>query len=144
MKYQVDSGQIFITLARGDFINKSLEAVAVKEKLTSGWVHGLGAIDYCELGLYAFENQSYIKKEFLDEYELVNLTGNITLKDGNPFIHSHITIADRQFSAMGGHLFDGKISAAGEFVIVPGNIQITRKFDQNIGLALWCLGEKNA
>ena len=39
----------------------------------------------------------------------------------------------------GGHLFDAIITAAGEFVLIPGNERINREMNTDIGLPLWCL-----
>ena len=42
----------------------------------------------------------------------------------------------------GGHLFDAKITAAGEFIMIPGDNGITRQMNSEIGLPLWCLENK--
>ena len=143
MKYINDSGKIFITLNRGDKINESLQNVAVKENLESGWIQGIGAMEDILVGYYDYPTRTYLEKSFDDEYELTGLTGNITLKDGIQFIHSHVTFSDKSFQVFGGHLFDATITAAGEFVIFPADLSIHRKFNDKIGLALWCLGDDN-
>ena len=66
----------------------------------------------------------------------------ISLKDGNYFCHTHINFSDTNYRLFGGHLFDAKITAAGEFVIIPGKKDINRKMNTNIGLPLWCLENK--
>ncbi|MFQ6609535.1 MAG: PPC domain-containing DNA-binding protein [Fidelibacterota bacterium] len=144
MKYQIDGKQVFITLARGDFIIESLEAVAIQENISSGCIQGIGAIDFCELGFYDFGSKIYKKEEFNGEFELTNLTGNITIKEESPFIHAHVTISDEQFAAKGGHLFEGRISAAGEFIMNPGTKKIVRQLNEEIGLAVWNFGGENA
>ena len=144
MKYQTDNNQIFITLSRGEFIIKSLETVSIQEKISSGSIQGIGALDYCELGFYDFGNKTYKKEEFFGEFELTNLTGNVTFKDDSQFIHSHVTISDEHFITKGGHIFEARISVAGEFIMIPGTKRIYRKFDEEIGLALWNFSGNNA
>ncbi len=141
VKYRVDSDKIFVKLSQGDLIIESLLSIATIEKLTSGWINGIGAVNFAELGFYDFHHQKYFKKQFSGDYEINNITANIAMKDGVPFIHAHITIGDMDFNVSGGHLFEGRISAAGEFVILPGSIPIDRIMDDHVGLALWSLGD---
>ena len=70
-------------------------------------------------------------------FELISLLGNITYKEGELFIHSHITFTDTDFRAYGGHLFDCKIAAAGEFIIFIGEEKISRTYCDKVGLFLW-------
>ena len=69
------------------------------------------------------------------------MIGNITWKEGKPFSHTHITFSDTDYHVYGGHLFDAKISAAGEFIMQIGTKEITREMNVGIGLRLWCLEE---
>ena len=139
MKYRLDKDKIFITLSRGDEIVECLSEVAIKEKLESGWVLGIGAMEDVEVGYFDFPTRSYQNQSFDGEFELLSLSGNITLKDDVPFVHPHVTFSGPDFKVLGGHLFNGTISAAGEFVILRGNITIPRTMDDHIKLALWNL-----
>ena len=58
-------------------------------------------------------------------------------KDNDPFIHTHILFTDTDFRAYGGHLFDCRIAAAGEFIIYTGDKRINRSYNDDVGLALW-------
>ena len=142
MNYKKLNNYIILSLQNGDYINESIEAIFVKEKLKSGWVTGLGAIYDVELGCYDLTKKKYKKKRFSGEYELTSLTGNITFVKGQYFVHTHITICDNNFKGFGGHLFDAKISAAGDCILQLYYEQITRKMNHEIGLSLWCLEEK--
>ena len=71
------------------------------------------------------------------KYELISYMGNISLKDGERFIHSHISFSDSKYNVFGGHLFDAKISAAGEFILFSGDKNINRYFDNDVGLFFW-------
>ena len=55
--------------------------------------------------------------EFKGEFELTSLVGNISTKNGNPFIHIHVNVSDEECNAYGGHLFSGTITATGELII---------------------------
>jgi len=61
--------------------------------------------------------------------------GNISLKDGNPFMHLHGTFSDKDFNVVGGHFFHGIISVTGEFFISKmGNLEIQRKHNPETGI----------
>ncbi len=137
MKYKRVDDKIFIDVSKGDLINKSLLEVATKENLTSGWINGLGAITNIEIGYYDIEDKVYVKKEFNDHYELLSLMGNVSLVDGKPFIHTHISFSDTDFKGFGGHLFDAEVIAAGEFLIFCSDYKLDRKLNCDIGLSLW-------
>jgi len=139
MKYRVDNGRIFMTLDKGDLINKTFESYSKSNGIGCTWINGIGAIENPEIGYYSMETKSYHHKIFSGDYELTSLIGNITIKEGKYFSHTHITFSNTSFQVFGGHLFDAKITAAGEFVMFPGNKDIIREMNSDIGLPLWCL-----
>ena len=102
-------------------------------------MNGIGALENPEIGYYSIKDKKYHRKQFTGEFELTSLIGNITMKEGNPFAHTHITFSDTDYQVYGGHLFDAKITAAGEFLIQIGTEGITREMNHSIGLPLWCL-----
>ena len=71
--------------------------------------------------------------------EIVAGLGNISIKDGKPFAHIHLTVADEQGWCYGGHLVPGTEVFAGEIFIretemVPA---LKREYDEATGLTLW-------
>ena len=142
MKFRIDNTRVFMTLAKGNFINQTFESFAESQGLGCAWLNGIGALENPEIGYYSIKDKSYHRKHFMGEYELTSLIGNITMKEGKPFAHTHITFSDTNYNVFGGHLFDAKITAAGEFIMQLGNDDINRKMNQKIGLSLWCLEKK--
>ena len=139
MNYRIDNGRIFITLAKGDLINKTFESYAKSNDIGCAWINGIGALENPKIGYYSLKSKSYQHKIFSGHYELTSLIGNITIKEDNYFSHTHITFSDTNYQVFGGHLFDAKITAAGEFIMIPGNNNINREMNLDIGLPLWCL-----
>ena len=128
-----------MTLAKGDYINQTFESFAEIKGVGCAWLNGIGALENPEIGYYSINDKLYHRKHFNGEFELTSLIGNITMKEGKPFAHTHITFSDTNYKVFGGHLFDAKITAAGEFIMQLGNDNITRKMNHGIGLPLWCL-----
>ena len=143
MKYRKVGEKIFVSLQTGDLINKSLMEISVKENISNAWINGIGAIDSVEVGYMDVVNKKYQKRNFNDNYELISLIGNITIKDGVPFVHTHITFSDTEYKVFGGHLFDAKITATGEIILTVADSKIDRQFNENVGIHTWCLSENN-
>ena len=141
MKFRMDKSRAYMTLAKGDNINKTFESFAEVKGVGCAWLNGIGALENPEIGYYSLEDKSYHRKTFKGEYELTSLIGNITLKEGQPFSHTHITFSDTEFRVFGGHLFNANITAAGEFIMQFGSDEINREMNAEIGLPLWCLEE---
>ena len=139
MKYRLNNDKILISLSRGDRINEVLEIFAENKSIGCAWVNGIGAIENPEVGFYSLKDKIYNKKIFFGEFELISLVGNITIKDDKPFSHTHITFSNTKFEVLGGHLFDAKVSVAGEFVLIPFDRPLNRKMNIDMGLPLWCL-----
>ena len=141
MKFRIDKSKAYMTLAKGDNINKTFESFAEVKGIGCAWMNGIGALENPEIGYYSLEDKAYHRKTFKGEYELTSLIGNITLKEGKPFSHAHITFSDTEFRVFGGHLFNADITAAGEFIMQFGSDEIDREMNTEIGLPLWCLEE---
>ncbi len=141
MNFRIDNSRVLMTLAKGDYINRTFESFAVIKGVECAWLNGIGALENPEIGYYSIDDKSYHRKHFKGEFELTSLIGNITMKEGKPFAHTHITFSDTNYKVFGGHLFDAKITAAGEFLMQLGNDKIIRKINHEIGLPLWCLEE---
>ena len=137
MNHIAQDNKIMLRIDKGEYINKTILDVASFYNLKFGWINGLGAIMDPELGYYDLKNKEYIKKTIIGEFELTSLVGNLTLKEGDLFVHSHITFSDINFNAYGGHLFDCKIAVAGEFVVFRSPTEINRIYDDEIGLYTW-------
>ncbi len=82
----------------------------VAEKgIKTAWINIMGSLIDPVIGYYDTDKGEYTKKELPGFYELVNGTGNVSLKEGKPFIHLHVAVADREGNLYGGHLFGGKV-----------------------------------
>jgi len=141
MKFRIDKSRAYMTFSKGDNINKTFEAFAEVRGIGCAWLNGIGALEHPEVGYYSLEDKAYHRKTFKGEYELTSLIGNITIKEGKPFSHTHITFSDTEFRVFGGHLFNANITAAGEFIMQFGSDEINREMNAEIGLPLWCLEE---
>lgn len=128
-----------VRLGRDEEVIEQLTAFAAERGISAGSILGIGAVKDVELGYYELETHTYHRKQFPADHELVNLTGNVSLVEGKPFIHAHVTIGDADYTARCGHLFRALIAVTGEFVVRPLPGTVERAFDDACGLNLWSM-----
>jgi uncharacterized protein len=126
-------------LAKGEDLLAALTNCAREHGITLGEVQAIGAVSQARVGFY---NQAERKYYFLDlarPLEIAALTGNISLKDGEPMVHAHVTLSDSDGSAFGGHLAEGTLVFACEFTIQEyrSATALVRQMDDPTGLFLW-------
>jgi predicted DNA-binding protein with PD1-like motif len=137
------SRQIFMgTLRYGCDLLEELTKVAAERSVRLGRIEAIGAVQKAKIGFYNQETQTYQYSSFDHAMEITKLAGNISVKDGNPFVHAHITLADAEGKAYGGHLATGTIVFACEFLIEAFNGPVfERHLDKETGLSLWLLSK---
>ncbi len=129
----------FVRIDKGEEVIASLKQFCSNSGVGLGSIMGLGAADRVTIGLFNTITKEYHNTELAGEYEITNLTGNITTKDGEIYLHLHITLGDEDYRAHGGHLNECWISGTCELVIDAIDGEIGRVFDEHSGLNLWKL-----
>ena len=137
MNYKIDDNRVYLSIDRGELVNASFLKICQDNNFKFTSITGIGAILDPEVGFYDLDKKDYIKKQFLGDYELTSLIGNVTLKENQYFVHSHITFSDIDFKAFGGHLFDCRVAVAAEFVLRVGDKKVIREYNNDIGLHIW-------
>lgn len=123
-------------MARGEELVSEVEAFCAKDGISAAWVEGLGACDLVEVSYYDLKVREYIRQSFTGEFELLNLCGNIAMKEQKPFLHAHAMLSRTDHSAFGGHLHRMRISGTGEVMFRKLGARIARAQDQETGLWL--------
>ncbi|MCK9377505.1 MAG: DUF296 domain-containing protein [Syntrophobacterales bacterium] len=104
-----------------------------------GEVRALGAVTQARVGYYNQAERQYYFLELARPLEIVSLIGNISLKDGKSMVHAHLTLADADGRAFGGHLAPGTLVFACEFILqeYEAAAPFLRRMDEPTGLFLW-------
>ncbi|MEA3417661.1 MAG: PPC domain-containing DNA-binding protein [Thermodesulfobacteriota bacterium] len=137
--FKFQQGRIFIgRLPQGGDLINYIEEFCKKALVQMATFSVIGAVSSATIGAYDQKQQVYVTFKEEAPLEIVSCIGNVSLKDGKPFIHAHILLADEQGKTIGGHLFSETIIYAGEI-----NLQeltgkpMERTYDSNTGLMLW-------
>jgi predicted DNA-binding protein with PD1-like motif len=70
--------------------------------------------------------------------EILSGIGNVSLKEGRPFVHLHLTLGDDTGRRRGGHAMPGcRIFAAEAAILKAEGPNKHRVYDEATGLFLW-------
>ena len=136
MEYKRIENKIVFRLEKGDRLIEFTQKIATAENVKMASINGIGACSKIEMGYIDLSIKEYVFKTFEGNLEILQATGNITLKNGEPFPHIHISVSNDECKAFGGHLNEATISATFEGVMQIIDLEIHREFNEDLGLSL--------
>ena len=93
MEYVRNGSTIILRLQKGDELVSSLLCLIEKEMVKSGRVSGIGATDDVTIGVFNPKSKVYTKVKVTEDMEILSISGNLTRKDGAPYVHVHGSFA---------------------------------------------------
>lgn len=140
MQYQPLKDGFLIRLHRSEKVTETLLNFLKEMQIPGGVITGIGAVEDATLGYFDRDSKEYLRREFTDIYEVVSFNGNISYVKGEPFIHAHIILGDREFRTHAGHFFEGTVAVTMEIFIRTFTDKIRREMDNDLHLNLLKLG----
>lgn len=128
-------------LSVGTDLLEGLTAIIQREGITLGRIQAIGATTHAVVAYYDQSTKQYCPMEFPGGMEILNLTGNVSIRDGKPFVHVHVLLGDAAGKVYGGHVLPGTTLFALEVSIdeLEGD-PLSRAQDDRTGLFLWTSG----
>jgi len=136
MKYERLGNKVVVRIDKGEEIVDALKTICKKLDIKLGSIVGIGATDKVTIGLLNTKTKKYQEKEFTGDHEIAPLVGNITMMNGEVYLHLHVTMCNVEHKAVGGHLTSAVISATFEGIIDILEGQVTREYNDDVGLNL--------
>ena len=120
---------------------ESITRQSKKSQVKTGFFLLIGTLKKAKLGFYR-EGQ-YQPIEIAGPLEITSCAGNVSIKEGEPFTHAHISVSNDKGEVFGGHVLPGCIVAAtAELVLVEAEgVDLERRLDEETKLYLWDLGK---
>lgn len=138
MTYKSTSdGRYILSIPNHSEITSELAAFCEEHGIQSGIVGGIAAINEATFRFFDPATKKYVDKTFSEQMEITNLTGNISRKDGNVYLHLHITASRRDYTCVGGHMLTARVNGACELVVERFACEAGRRFDEETGLNLY-------
>src|SRR6266540_4267453 len=136
--YASTSGEAaFARLAKGGDFLRELTRAANEIGIEAGTVQAIGAVSRLVLGFYDQDRREYEQLTFHEHLEIASGLGNLSLRDGESFVHLHVVASRADGSTIGGHLMEGSTVFAAEayFRSLDGPAPV-RELDEETGLHL--------
>jgi uncharacterized protein len=105
--YPADDGKAaFVSLARGedllDGLNRAVEALGIQ----GATLQVIGGLEEATVGYFDPETGRYLPTK-TGHVEIAAGLGNVSIRDGKPFIHLHLVLSGSDGAAVGGHAMEG-------------------------------------
>ncbi len=125
-------------LPKGDDLLEAITRVFRERSTSKAGFNVIGAVDRAVVGFYDTRARQYRNLDFEGPLEIVACMGNVSIKDGEIFVHAHIILSTEDCRCLGGHLMPGTPIFAAELFAHPleGEPRV-RAFDDATGLELW-------
>ena len=129
-----------VRMDRGEEILSTLAAFCEREDIRLAQVDALGAVDRASVAVYDVGTKTFYRRVFTEPMEITNLCGTVSRMDGRPYLHLHVTLADRELCCHGGHAVELTVAATCEMTVrvLPG--EVGRRYDEATGLNLFSFG----
>ena len=125
-------------LPHGKDLLKSITEVCVDKNIRIASLQLIGAVKDATVGFYDQTKKEYTSIRYEEPLEIISSFGNVSIKDGDIFVHLHVTLSGKTGAAYGGHLFSPTEVFACEYSITElEGEELVRKFDEVTGLYLW-------
>ena len=148
MKYQQFGNKYIVRIDRGEEIIESLKVFCAENKITLGSVSAIGAVQKVTLRFFDQNTKKYNDKEFVENLEIANFTGNISTMQGGVYpptykaiggrvyLHCHTTLGNSNYQTLGGHVLSAVVGGTFEAIIEKIDGRVERGLDEGIGLNL--------
>jgi len=136
MKHSRFKDKVIVRIDKGEDLIGSIKTVCKEYQIKAGSVLGIGTVGKITIGLFNPIIKQYHSRELIGDFEMAPLAGNITTKNGEPYIHLHANVCNADQSSFGGHVSAATASITCEIIIDVIDATIERTFDSGIGINL--------
>ena len=133
MQYKKIGNTFVLRLLAGEEVLEKIKELATIENIKAATISGLGAGGPIVIGIFDREAKTHKEDVYEGLYEILSFTGNLSRKDGEPYIHMHLTFSDADNHAYGGHLTKWVITLTAEIFITVLDGELSRTFDNDFG-----------
>jgi predicted DNA-binding protein with PD1-like motif len=126
-----------VIFAKEDEVLSGINDFARKYKVTSARFTAVGALKGVTTGWLDLKKKMYKLNPINEQVELTSLIGDIGLYNGNPAVHSHITIGLPDGTARGGHLIEAHVNPTVELFVTVFPTTLEKTLDPETDLKLF-------
>jgi predicted DNA-binding protein with PD1-like motif len=121
---------------KGEEVMGGLLGFVKDQGLVGGHLSAIGAVSNAALAFFDRATKDYQVIPVARQAEVVALTGNVALVEGEPFLHAHAVLGLPEGSTRGGHLLSAHVWPTLEVVLTGWPRPVRRARDPETGLFL--------
>jgi predicted DNA-binding protein with PD1-like motif len=129
--------QLMVRIEPDAELIRSITELARNKSIQAGSFVAIGALKRARLAYFDQKGYQYREMTIDSPHEMASCAGNISLKDGQPFVHAHVVLSDETGSTKAGHLMEGIVFAAEVHLHQLQGPRLERQYDKTTGLSLW-------
>lgn len=105
--YPSDDGRAaFLSLERGEDLLEALNRAIEALGLEAATIQLIGGLEQARVGYFDPKTREYLPTS-TGHVEIASGLGNVSIRDGKPFIHLHLVLSGPDGAAVGGHAMEG-------------------------------------
>jgi uncharacterized protein len=120
----------------GDEAMAELQRFAPDNELSAARFTGIGAFSKVSIGYFDWQRKDYVPIAIDEQVEVLALTGDVALDDGEPSVHAHVVLGRSDASTAGGHLLEAHVRPTLELMLTESPAELRKSYDRETGLAL--------
>jgi uncharacterized protein len=133
---QLDPATWVLVFDKGEEPVSALETYLRDQGVTAASFTAIGALSEAVVGYFDRERREYEEISVDEQVELLALTGDVAVADGQPKVHAHAVLGRRDGSVVGGHLLRARVWPTLELVLHRSPVELRKRHDPETGLAL--------
>ena len=95
--WEAHAGRAFVgRLATGNDLVEEIERFCAEHDMRAAWVSVVGAVSHAAFAYYEQDERRYLELASDEHHEITGFIGNISMRDGRPFLHAHASFANRR------------------------------------------------
>lgn len=132
-----DRGASFVGLEPGEDLLEGLNRAVAELGFQAATLQVIGGLRQARLGYFDPERKEYLTFS-TGHVEISSGLGNVSLRDGKPFIHLHLVVSEKDGRSLGGHAMEGCVAFVVEaYLRVLSGPAPVREEQPGMGLKVW-------
>lgn len=131
-----------IRFESGEEVLDALHRFIAEKDVGYSFASAIGGVAWIRLGYWDVREKEYRHKDFEEQLEVLTLSGDTSLKDGEPHLHMHGVFGRPDYTTLGGHVMACRANPTLELWMRTESMPLRRVHDDETGLDLLDLGDR--
>jgi predicted DNA-binding protein with PD1-like motif len=132
-----DAKAAFVSLESGEDLLEGLDRAVAELGFEAATLQVIGGLREAHIGYFHPERKEYLAFS-TGHVEISSGLGNVSLRDGKPFIHLHLVVSEQDGRSLGGHAMEGcKAFVVEAYLRALAGPAPVREERSGMGLKVW-------